>query len=95
MNFPVVREYTVEAGRPDTIDEEKLKVLHKHGVSRISINPQTLNDQVLQNIGRRHSAQQVIDSFYLARACGFDNINMDLIAGLQGDTPESFFCHLG
>ncbi len=94
FDFSGIREYTVEAGRPDTIDKEKLNVLHKHGVSRISINPQTLNDQVLENIGRRHTAQQVIDSFYLARECGFDNINMDLIAGLQGDTPESFFATL-
>lgn len=85
-----VSEYTVEAGRPDTIDREKLQVLKKQGVSRISINPQTLNDDVLRGVGRNHTAQQTIDAFYLAREEGFDDINMDLIAGLPGDTVESF-----
>lgn len=85
-----LKEYTVEAGRPDTITREKLQVLRKHNISRISINPQTLNDDVLKNIGRKHTAQETIDSFYLAREEGFDNINMDLIAGLPGDTLESF-----
>lgn len=84
------REYTVEAGRPDTIDLEKLLVLKKHGVDRISINPQTLNDRVLEEIGRHHTAQQTIDAFHLARQAGFTNINMDLIAGLPTDTLESF-----
>ena len=80
----------MEAGRPDTIDREKLRVLRRHGISRISINPQTLNDEVLQKIGRRHTAQEIIDCFHMAREEGFDNINMDLIAGLPGDTVEGF-----
>lgn len=83
-------ELTVEAGRPDTITKERLIALKNGGVSRISINPQTMNDNVLNNIGRKHTTQQTIEAFYLARECGFDNINMDLIAGLPGDTVESF-----
>ncbi|MBR3144799.1 MAG: coproporphyrinogen dehydrogenase HemZ [Clostridia bacterium] len=83
-------EFTVEAGRPDTIDIEKLKVIKKHRVNRISINPQTLSDKVLKNIGRRHTAKQFTDAFLLAREVGFDNINCDLIAGLPGDDIESF-----
>ena len=79
-------ELTVEAGRPDTIDRAKLDALLKSGVSRISINPQTLQDNVLENIGRRHTAQQTVDAFHLAREAGFTNINMDLIVGLPGDT---------
>ena len=85
-----IREYCVEAGRPDTITEEKLRVLYRHGVDRISINPQTMNDKVLENIGRKHTAAEIVESYKLARKCGFENINMDLIAGLPGDTPESF-----
>ena len=83
-------ELTVEAGRPDTIDRAKLEALLKSGVSRISINPQTLQDNVLENIGRRHTAQQTVDAFHLAREAGFTNINMDLIVGLPGDTYETF-----
>ena len=83
-------ELTVEAGRPDTITKDKLLALKNGGVSRISINPQTMNDKVLGNIGRRHTVQQTVDAFNLARECGFDNINMDLIAGLPGDDLESF-----
>lgn len=90
FDLSALREYTVEAGRPDTIDREKLRVLRRHGISRISINPQTLNDEVLQKIGRRHTAQEIIDCFHMAREEGFDNINMDLIAGLPGDTVEGF-----
>ena len=85
-----ILEYTVEAGRPDTITKERLLAIKNGGATRISINPQTMNDDVLLNIGRRHTAQQAIDSFKLARECGFDNINMDLIAGLSGDNYESF-----
>ena len=85
-----ILEYTVEAGRPDTITKEKLIAIKNGGATRISINPQTMNDNVLLNIGRRHTAQQAIESFKLARECGFDNINMDLIAGLSGDDYESF-----
>lgn len=83
-------EYTVEAGRPDTIDIEKLLILKSHGVDRISINPQTLNDAVLNEIGRKHTAAQTIESFELARKAGFSNINMDLIAGLPSESLESF-----
>lgn len=83
-------EFTVEAGRPDTVTREKLLTLKQHGVTRISINPQTFNDSVLEAIGRKHTSQQTIDAFMLARELGFDNINMDLIAGLTTDTPESF-----
>lgn len=85
-----VREFTVEAGRPDTIDAEKLMAIKQNGVTRISINPQTMNDNVLECIGRKHTAQDTIDAFNLAREIGFDNINMDLIAGLPSDTFESF-----
>ena len=84
------REFTVEAGRPDTIDRERLCALKENKVDRISINPQTLNDSVLQKIGRKHTAAQFLQAFSLAQACGFDNINTDLIAGLPTDTEESF-----
>lgn len=85
-----LREYTVEAGRPDTVDEGKLLTIKNNGVTRISINPQTFNDEVLKKIGRKHTAQQTIDAFNLARKVGIDNINMDFIAGLNGDTLDSF-----
>lgn len=87
-------EYTVEGGRPDTLDLEKLRVIRSHGCDRMSINPQTMNDAVLQAIGRRHSAQQTLDAFHAARAAGFDGINMDLIAGLPEDDPTSFAASL-
>ncbi len=83
-------EFTVEAGRPDTVTREKLLALKQHSVTRISVNPQTFNDSVLDAIGRKHTAQQTLDAFALARELGFDNINMDLIAGLTTDTPDSF-----
>ena len=83
-------EFTVEAGRPDTVTKEKLMTLKQHAVTRISINPQTFNDSVLEHIGRKHDSQQTLDAYRLARELGFDNINMDLIAGLTTDTPESF-----
>ncbi len=85
-----VREFTVEAGRPDTIDADKLRAIKQNGVTRISINPQTMNDSVLKAIGRRHTASDTVDAFNLAREIGFDNINMDLIAGLPTDDFESF-----
>ncbi len=85
-----IMEYTVEAGRPDTLDREKLTAILAGGATRISINPQTLNDAVLEKIGRRHTRQQAVDAYLLAREVGFDNINMDLIAGLPSDTLESF-----
>ena len=77
-----VLEFTVEAGRPDSITREKLQVLRNHGITRISINPQTTNQKTLDLIGRRHTVEQVKDTFYMARELGFDNINMDLIMGL-------------
>lgn len=85
-----VAEFTVEAGRPDTVTREKLLALQRHAVTRISINPQTFNDSVLEAIGRKHTTRQTLDAFHLAREIGFDNINMDLIAGLTSDTPDSF-----
>ena len=83
-------EYTVEAGRPDTITREKLAVLARHSIGRISINPQTLEDDVLAAIGRRHDAKAIFDAFAMARAEGFDCINADLIAGLPRDSEEGF-----
>lgn len=81
-------EFTVEAGRPDSITREKLEVIHRHNISRISINPQTMKEETLRLIGRQHTVQQTIDSFKLAREVGFDNINMDLIVGLPEETIE-------
>lgn len=91
-NFPMdkVLEYTIEAGRPDSITREKLRIIKNAGAKRISINPQTFNDDVLLEIGRKHTAKQTEDAMLLAREEGFDNINMDLIAGLPTDTVESF-----
>ena len=83
-------EYTVEAGRPDTITEDKLQVLNRHSIGRISINPQTLEDHVLEAIGRKHSAGDIAAANALARKIGFDCINMDLIAGLPRDSFEGF-----
>ncbi|MBE5847285.1 MAG: coproporphyrinogen dehydrogenase HemZ [Lachnospiraceae bacterium] len=80
-----VCEFTVEAGRADSITREKLLVLKELGVTRISVNPQTMNDITLQRIGRQHSVRQVIEAFALAREIGFTNINMDLILGLPGE----------
>ena len=81
-------EFTVEAGRPDSITEEKLLVLRKNGISRISINPQTMKQKTLDLIGRHHTVEQTIESFHMARKLGFDNINMDLIVGLPGEDRE-------
>ena len=81
-------EYTVEAGRPDSITKEKLEVLCSHPVTRISVNPQTMQQKTLDLVGRKHSVQAVKDIFHLARELGFDNINMDLIAGLPGENAE-------
>ncbi len=90
FDMSTVREFTVEAGRPDTIDADKLRAIKQNGVTRISINPQTMNDDVLQVIGRKHTAEDTVRAFKLAREMGFDNINMDLIAGLPTDTFDSF-----
>ena len=84
------KEFTVEAGRPDTITPEKLKILRAHGVTRISINPQTMNEKTLHLIGRSHSAESVYTCFQNAREAGFENINMDTIAGLPGETLSDF-----
>lgn len=90
FDMSTVREFTVEAGRPDTIDTDKLCAIKKNGVTRISINPQTMNDSVLRAIGRNHTASDTVNAFKTAREIGFDNINMDLIAGLPTDDFESF-----
>lgn len=79
-------EFTVEAGRPDSITREKLEVLREEGISRISINPQTMNGETLKIIGRHHTVEETARRFSLARELGFDNINMDLIVGLPGET---------
>lgn len=85
-----ISEYTIEAGRPDSIDSDKLDVIKNCGCTRISINPQTFSDSVLKEIGRNHSSAQTLEAFSKAREKGFDNINMDLIAGLPTDTLKSF-----
>ena len=90
FDLSTLREYTVEAGRPDTVTKEKLDTLRAHGVTRISINPQTFNDSVREKIGRKHTTKQTLDAFELARKAGFENINTDLIAGLESESPESF-----
>lgn len=90
FDFSDVKEFTVEAGRPDTITAEKLKVLKNHGVNRISVNPQSLNDKTLKVIGRNHTARQFYDAFSLVREYGFDCINTDLIAGLPGENADDF-----
>ena len=84
-----IKEFTVECGRPDSITEEKLLSMKRYGVSRISINPQTMNDEVLLSIGRGHLSQDVIDKFNLARKLEFDNINMDIIIGLPNEGVDS------
>lgn len=83
-------EYTVEAGRPDSVTRDKLMAIKNSGATRISVNPQTFNDSVLEVIGRKHTSEQTENAMLLARDCGFDNINMDLIAGLPTDTLSSF-----
>lgn len=83
-------EYTVEGGRPDTLDLEKLRAIQENGCDRMSINPQTMNDAVLQAVGRRHSAAQTVSAYRAAREAGFAGVNMDLIAGLPGDAAPSF-----
>ena len=85
LDLSKIKEFTVEAGRPDSITRGKLEVLKKHNVSRISINPQTMNDDTLKMIGRGHTSAQVIEKFNLARSMGFNDINMDMIIGLPGE----------
>ena len=83
-------EFTLEAGRPDTITAEKLKIAKEHGVTRISVNPQTLNDDILKEIGRRHTVADFLRAYDLAKESGIRDINVDLIAGLPGDDFKSF-----
>lgn len=89
-NIDRVREITVEAGRPDTITSEKLRVLNKWGIDRISINPQSYKQETLDAIGRHHTVKETIEKFHLARSMGMNNINMDLIIGLPGEGIEDF-----
>ena len=91
FDFNKIKEFTFEAGRPDTLTDEKLLAIKSGGVSRISINPQTMNDATLKRVGRSHTSETVIDRYYAARNTGFDIINMDLIAGLPGETAEMFY----
>lgn len=86
----LVKEYTIEAGRADTITKEKLQVIKDAGATRISINPQTFCDDVLKAVLRKHTAEQAIESYLLAKELGFESINMDFIAGLPTDTLEGF-----
>ena len=88
--FPGAAEWTVEAGRPDTIDRGKLEMMKAHGVGRISVNPQTFSDETLRRIGRAHTGADTVRAYELARSLGFDDVNMDLIAALPGETPEIF-----
>jgi len=93
FNTNDIREFTVEMGRPDTTTKEKLLAVKPYA-TRICINPQSLNNNVLKSCGRNHTAEEFINTFNLARECGFNNINCDLIAGLLEDTPESFLASL-
>ncbi|MBE7013153.1 MAG: coproporphyrinogen dehydrogenase HemZ [Ruminococcaceae bacterium] len=90
FDMSTVREFSVEAGRPDTIDADKLSALYDNNVTRISINPQTINDKTLQIIGRSHSGEEFLKSYQLALDHGFKNINTDIIAGLPGESTEDF-----
>ena len=90
VDTSLLAEFTLEAGRPDTITEEKLTVAKKYGVTRISVNPQTLNDNILRDIGRRHTTEDFYKAYDLAVRCGFKDINVDLIAGLPGDDFKNF-----
>lgn len=92
FDYSNLQEFTLEAGRPDSITKEKLEVIKAHKVTRISINPQTMNQETLTLIGRHHTVQETINAFRLARELGFDNINMDLIVGLPNETKEDI-CH--
>lgn len=90
FDLSTIREYTLEAGRPDTIDKEKLRTILSHDISRISINPQSMNKKTLELIGRRHSPEDIIRAFDLAKKLGFHHINADIIAGLPEETEEDF-----
>jgi len=86
FDIAALQEFTVEAGRPDSISPEKLQFMRQAGATRISVNPQTMKQSTLDRIGRRHEAQQTVDAFRMVRAAGFERVNMDLIAGLPGET---------
>ena len=88
--FPGAKEWTVEAGRPDTIDREKLRMMLERRVDRISVNPQTFSDETLARVGRAHTGEDTVRAYQQAREMGFQDINMDLIAALPGETPEIF-----
>ena len=88
-----VKEFTVEAGRPDSLNADKFAVMKKYKVSRISVNPQTFKDDTLKLIGRRHTVSQLYEAFAQARVEGFDNINMDLILGLPGEDLNDVSIH--
>jgi len=90
LNLKDLKEYSLEAGRPDSITCEKLEIIKNSRVDRISINPQSMNDEILKKIGRLHTSKDIVEAFQLARSMGFDNINMDVIAGLPGSTLEDF-----
>ena len=90
IDIPSLKEFALEAGRPDSITEGKMKAALKAGVTRISINPQTMNDETLKRIGRAHTASQISEAVRIARDVGFDNVNMDIIAGLPGENLDMF-----
>ncbi|MBQ6265814.1 MAG: coproporphyrinogen dehydrogenase HemZ [Clostridia bacterium] len=90
FDLSTLREYTVEIGRPDTVTMSKLRTLKFHNVGRISINPQTFSQNILDAVGRQHTVEQTLSAYRMAKTAGFDSINMDLIAGLTGDTAENF-----
>ena len=88
FDYSCLRELTVEAGRPDSVTPEKFRTLKRHGVTRVSVNPQTMNQETLNLIGRQHTVEQTREAYWMAREAGFDNINMDLIVGLPGEDLE-------
>jgi len=90
VNVEDLLEFTLEAGRPDTITKEKLEIAKEHGVTRISVNPQTLNDDILKEIGRKHTSEDFFRAYQIAKESGIKDINVDLIAGLPGDDFKSF-----
>ena len=90
IDLSKTREFTLEAGRPDTITEEKLKIIRSHAITRISINPQSMNQKTLDIIGRRHTPEDIIKSYNLAVKNGFTHINTDIIAGLPDENEDDF-----
>ena len=90
VNVDSLLEFTLEAGRPDTITEDKLNVAKEYGVTRVSVNPQTLNNEVLADIGRKHTAEDFYRAYRIAQKSGIRDINVDLIAGLPGDDFKAF-----